>query len=390
MDYLDAGIIVFTLVFAISGFRRGLSWVALSMVGFLAGLFLGSVFAPRIARAVSHETNVESLIAIGLFLCFVLVFQGIGTTVGFSVRSISLRTALAPIDSALGAVVGVIGTLAGAWYLGLTFSQSPWVALDDQIHNSVIERGLDSVLPRPPGFLADIQNILRGSVFPNVFSSIAPNTLAPIQIPPLLNTPGVSAAAHETEKVIALGCGGGEAGSSWPVAAHYFVTNAHVVSGSNHVDVDMQDGSTHTATVVLFDPDVDVAVLYVPSVTLAPLHTATADPPRGTSGAVIGYPGGGGLQVVGAAVAGTESANGDNIYGDKLVTRDIAVLATHVIPGNSGGPLVDTSGTVVGLVFAASTTNPDEGYALTVSEIMPDLTASTGRTASVSTQACAS
>jgi len=348
------------------------------------------VFAPRVSRAVSHDPGVQSLIAIGLFLAFVLVFQGFGTTIGFRMRSLSLRTALASIDSILGAAFGVIGMLAGAWYLGLVFSQSPWTVLDDQIHNSVIEKSLDSFFPRPPGLLADIENILRGSNFPNPFSSIAPTTLPPLQIPQLLDTPGTRAAAAVTEKVVASGCGGGEAGSSWPIAPHYLVTNAHVVAGSTHVDVDMQDGSVHAATVVFFDANVDVSVLYVPSVTLAPLKTAVTDPTRGTTGAVIGYPGGGQLQVVAGAVRGTEMARGYNIYGDTLVTRDIEVLATHVIPGNSGGPFVDTNGTVIGLVFAASTTSADEGYALTLPEINPDLQAAAGKTAPVPTQTCTS
>ena len=141
---------------------------------------------------------------------------------------------------------------------------------------------------------------------------------------------------------------------------------------------------------VVFDPDIDVAVLYAPSIGLPGLPTQTADPPRGTSGAVIGYPGGEAEQVVPAAVSGTEAARGYNIYGDSLVTREIEVLAAHVIPGNSGGPMVDGSGTVIGLVFAASTTSSDEGYALTMSQIGPDLQQGHGRTAPVSTHACTS
>src|SRR5438445_13517680 len=108
MDYLDIAISVLIVLFAVSGFRKGVSWVALSMIGVLVGLLLGAVFAPRIARAVSHDPGVTSLIAIGLFLCFVLVFQGIGTTIGFRVRGLSLRTALAPLDSALGALLGIV------------------------------------------------------------------------------------------------------------------------------------------------------------------------------------------------------------------------------------------------------------------------------------------
>jgi len=390
MDYLDVAIIALVVILGISGYRRGLSWVALSTLGLLAGLLLGALFAPRISRAVSHDPGVASLVAIGIFLAFILGLQGIGTAVGFKVRSLSLRTAFAPIDSALGALLGVIGMLASAWFLGLTLSQTKWTPLDDQIHNSAIEKALDSFIPRPPGFLADIENILRGSAFPNPFSSISPNIVAPIEIPATQDTPGIRAAAAVTEKVFATGCGNGDAGSSWPVAPHYMVTNAHVVAGATHVDIDLQDGSSQPASVVLFDPNVDIAVLYSPGLSFPSLPTMSSDPPRGTTGAVIGYPGGGDLRVVAAGVAGTESARGYNIYGDALVTRDIEVLATHVIPGNSGGPIVDTNGTVVGLVFAASTTDPNEGYALTTPEIGADLQAAAGRTHAVSTQNCTS
>jgi S1-C subfamily serine protease len=194
-----------------------------------------------------------------------------------------------------------------------------------------------------------------------------------------------------TSRVVALGCGGGaEAGSSWPIAANYMVTNAHVVAGSSRVEVDTPDNMPHTATVVLFDPNIDVAVLYVPGIGLSPLHVAGSDPTRGTQGAVIGYPGGGNEKVVPAAVSGTEEARGYNIYGDSLVTRDIEVLAAQVIPGNSGGPIVDTGGTVVGLVFAASTTDNTVGYALTIPQIQGDLSAGVGRTQAVSTQSCTS
>jgi len=135
---------------------------------------------------------------------------------------------------------------------------------------------------------------------------------------------------------------------------------------------------------------VDVAVLYVPGVGLPPLPTTSSDPSRGTTGAIIGYPGGNEEMVVPAGVSGTEMARGYNIYGDTLVTRDIEVLASHVIPGNSGGPMVDGNGTVIGLVFAASTTNPDEGYALTMPQISADLQSGVGHKQPASTGTCVS
>ena len=212
------------------------------------------------------------------------------------------------------------------------FSQSRWVTLDTQISNSAIERTLDRFMPRPPGFLATIGNLLEPGNFPNPFSTILDIPQTPVTIPPLVDTAGTREATSVTSKVIASGCdGGAEAGSSWPLAAGYFVTNAHVVAGSNSVEIDTPNGQRHVARVVLFDPNTDLAVLYSPGLDLRPLMIVDSNPVRGTPGAVIGYPGGAAEQVVSAAVSGTESATGYNIYGDTLVTRQIEILSARVL-----------------------------------------------------------
>ncbi|MGH7686359.1 MAG: MarP family serine protease [Candidatus Dormibacteria bacterium] len=390
MNLLDAVIVLLALLFAYSGYRRGLSWVALSLLGLLGGLLFGALVAPPIARAISHDRNVQPLIAIGFFLSIALIIEGIGTAVGFQVRLRTVRTRYAQLDSAMGAVLATVGAALGAWYLGLVFSGSPWVALDQQISGSAIERGLSAIVPTPPTFLASIQNILRSTNFPNPFAGIESQP-TPVPIPSLIDTPGTRNAAAVTSKVVAFGCGGGaEAGSAWPAAQNYLITNAHVVAGSDNIEVDTPSGATDHATVVLYDPNIDIAVLYVPNLGLAPLQRSGSDPTRGQVGAAIGYPGGGAESVVAAAVSGTEQARGYNIYGDNIVTRDIVVMASKIIPGNSGGPLVDSNGTVMGLVFAASTTDPTEGYALTMPTIASQVSAGVGRTQAVSTQSCTS
>ena len=391
MDFLDVVIVVFLIVFAVSGLRRGLSGVALALAGLLAGLFLGAVIAPPAARAITQDGTTQPFFAIGIFIGVTLLIEGIGAGIGFRVRRRTERTLLlGKADSAVGAALGVVAALAAAWYLGLMFVRSPWVTLDTQISNSSIERSLDRFMPRPPGFLATIGNLLLPGGSPNPFSTILNIPPAPVAIPPLVNTAGIREAVGVTSKVIASGCdGGAEAGSTWPLGAGYFVTNAHVVAGSNGVVIDTPTHGQHAARVVLFDPDTDVAVLYSPGLVLRPLVVVNINPARGTAGAVIGYPGGGSEQVVSAAVSGTESAQGYNIYGDTLVTREIEVLAARVIPGNSGGPIVNDSGEVIGVVFAASTTDPNVGYALTIPQVYPDLQAGEHRTAAVSTEACA-
>ena len=292
MDLLDAGIVVLAASALFSGYRRGISWVGPSLLGLLLGIVIGAAVAPPLAAVFSKQPNVQPLITSGIFLAIVLVIQGVGTTIGFRARVRSLRTRFAMADSALGSILAIGGVLVGSWYLGLTFSQSPWAALDTQINGSAIEKALDSVAPRPPGFLATLENALRNSSFPNPFSVIGPIGPAPAPIPQLVNTAGIRAAFAVTSKVIAFGCGGADAGSAWPIGQDDVVTNAHVVAGSQRVEVDTTDGATHPATVVLFNPDVDVAILHVPGLNEAALPIATTDPARGVTGAAIGYPGG--------------------------------------------------------------------------------------------------
>ncbi len=388
VNALDVVIIVLAAVALVSGVRRGISWVGPSLLGLVAGILIGAAAAPPLAALFTRQPTVQPLVTSGVFLGIVLVVQGIGTTIGFRARVHALRSRFARWDSALGALLAISGVLATAWYLGLTFSQSAWVTLDSQISTSAIEAALDSIAPRPPGFLAQIENSLRINRFPNPFSVIDPGVPPSAAIPPLVDTADIRAASAVTSKVIAFGCGGADAGSAWPIGSDDLVTNAHVVAGSSRVEVDTTDGATRAAFVVLFDPDVDVAVLHVPGLNEAALPVASTDPARDVSGAAIGYPGGGAQQVTAASVRGTEMARGYNIYNSAIVSRDIAVLAARIIPGNSGGPLVDTSGVVQGMVFAASTTDPTEGYALTMPAIADDLRHGRGSTQQVSTQQC--
>lgn len=396
MDLLDGVIILLSLAALASGWRRGLTWVSLSLLGLAAGVVIGALVAPPLARSLAKSRpETQALIGIGIFLTAVALIQGVGTALGYQVRIAALRTRLASVDSYLGAGLAVLGTLAGAWYLGISFKDSPSQALNRQINDSAILRALDSAAPQPPAFLASIQKLFSGSSFPNPFANLAPEFLSPVPVPVPsdLQTTGILQATRVVSKVVSKSDCATEAGSAWPVARDYLVTNAHVVAGGRTVTVQTpaaSGGQDIAATVVLFDPEVDVAILHVPGSALPPLQLSPEDPLRGAAGAVIGYPGGGAEKTVPAAVRGTENAQGHDIYGQGLVTRRIEVLQATVIPGNSGGPVVDRDGLVIGLVFAASTLDSGEGYALTPSQINADITAGVGRIRAVSTQDCTS
>ena len=217
-----------------------------------------------------------------------------------------------------------------------------------------------------------MQGILAGVSFPPVFDTLDPALPGALPIPKDVNTPGVQAAAGVTVKVIGAGCGGLVTGSGFPVGNGLIITNAHVVSGTTDHRIQTADGTVLPAAVVYFDPEVDVAILRVPgyagpAVTFAPAG-------RGTEAAVIGYPGGGPEKVEAAVVDGSFTAEGRDIYNANLVRRQIYVLQSHVRPGNSGGPLVDKEGHVLGMVFATSASQPDQAYALVNDQLQSDIT----------------
>jgi S1-C subfamily serine protease len=103
----------------------------------------------------------------------------------------------------------------------------------------------------------------------------------------------------------------------------------------------------------------------------------------------LGYPNDGPLTASAGRVRGIINAAGEDIYGNATVTREVIAVRAVVRPGNSGGPLVDVGGRVVGVVFAASVDDPETGYALTVQEVSAAAAAGRHRTTAVSTGPCA-
>lgn len=393
MNLLDGIVVVLAIGFAVSGFQRGLSRVGLALAGLFVGIIVGTLAAPPVSRSFASPptpASTRSLVATVAFLVCVLVFQGIGTFIGFRLRARTLATRGAGLDSGLGAMAAIAGVLIAAWYIGLTFQDSRFPELDRQIQNSRIIGALDSVAPRIPAPLARIRQALADRAFPDVFAGLGGTSVAQVPILPLLDTPGTRAATSATVKVVAdsVGCGSRKAGSGWPTSANAIVTNAHVVAGSDRVQIVTAAGDVRSALVVYFNPDDDIAVLSVRDRSFTPLALSATDPAARSAGVVIGYPRGGDERVVPAAIRGSERANGYDIYGTKEVTRTIEVLAATVVSGNSGGPVVDTNGTVVGLVFAASETDATEAYALAPSQIRDDLAAAAGVTTPIDTQGC--
>jgi S1-C subfamily serine protease len=383
-------VILIAVLFAIgSGYRRGF-WLSLAQyAGLVLGVIVGAALAPVVMDALKiSDSTVRSLGAV----LVLIVLGAIGSSVGYWVgEPIRLRLLAHPesgrIDSFAGAVFSTIAVLSVSWFLGLSLARVPNPQLSSAIQRSAVLRTLDAIAPRPPAFLARVATIIAGVNFPAAFSGLEPVAPSAQPLPSSVDTPGIRNASSETLKVQGFGCGGIVFGSGFPVGPGMVLTNAHVVAGTQGTTVRSPAGRSLSARVVLFDPDRDVAILYVPRLALAPLNEATAH--QGTQGAAIGYPGGGNEEVSPAVVNGQFQAEGRDIYGQKLVVRSIWSTQAIVKPGNSGGPLVDLDGNVVGVIFAASTSQPGVAYALTDAEVQPDIDQGQGRTEPVPVGPCA-
>lgn len=369
IDLVIAAAVVIGLA---NGYRRGF-WLSLAQyVGLTVGVVLGALAAGPLL----DYLHIDNSTARPLGAVLVLVIGGsLGSSIGFAagepVRRGILRAGIhTSTDSIGGAALSAVAVMAMCWFLGLSFSRGPSPEIAQQIQRSVLLRTIDSMGLKPPVFLASVEGILAGVSFPSAFAGLEP-TLEALPVPASVDTAAVNRVAGSVAKVSSFGCGGLVTGSGFPVGVGYFVTNAHVVSGTNNHVIIMPGGKEMKAAVVYFDPEKDVAVLYVPEYRGPGLTFGPAK--RGTEAAVIGYPGGGPEKVVPAVVDGTINAEGRDIYNQNLVTRQIYVMQASVHPGNSGGPLVDLQGRVLGIVFATSAGDPNQAYALTDDEIAADI-----------------
>jgi S1-C subfamily serine protease len=273
---------------------------------------------------------------------------------------------------------------------------SQYTGLDRALQQSRIVRALDNVLPPIPTVFAGVERFLSQNGFPIVFSGLPPQTAAPVSLPTdAAARAAVVRAEGSTVQIAGAGCGVIQEGSGFVVAPGVVVTNAHVVAGIPSPDV-IDSTGRHATSVALFDPRLDIAVLRVRGLTDPPLPVDSTVVGRGTTGVVMGYPGGGPLTARKAGVAAAFEADGLDIYGSSQTTREIYQLDAVVQPGNSGGPLVASgdpgiaNGTVIGIVFARSTSNTDVGYALAMPAVSADVARAESLHQTVGTGGCVS
>jgi S1-C subfamily serine protease len=395
-DVLDLILLVVVAAFAVSGYRQGFIVGILSFFGFVGGALLGAEFGPSISRALVGGQTQQDIIAVVLLVSFAVIGQFIASSIGAAMRSTVTWHSATLLDSVGGSLVSVVSVLLIAWVVGSVLIESPFPVVDTQVNNSLVLQTLDRFMPSPAKTMfSDFRRLLASNnAYAEVFSGIgAERILAiPAPDPSVVNARGVQSASNSVVRVqgIAPSCSRSIEGSGFVISPHHVLTNAHVVAGvTSHQSVTIGNGAnTLSATVVYYDPQVDVAILYVPRLNLTPLQFAGSANP-GDNAVVAGYPlDATDLHLVPARIGGVQNAQGPNIYETTTVTRQIYEIRAVVKSGNSGGPLLSPQGTVDGVVFAAAVGVSDTGFALTAAEVSEDASAGEHLTSPVSTGAC--
>ena len=392
---LDLILIVVVAAFAVSGYRQGFIVGVLSFFGFVGGALLGAEFGPSISRALVGGQTQQDVIAVVVLVSFAVIGQFIASSIGAAMRSTVTRHSATVADSVGGSLVSMASVLLIAWVVGSVLVQSPFPVVDAQVDNSLVLQTLDRFMPTPAKTMfSDFRRLLASnSTYAEVFSGIGAERLFPIAAPDpaVLDSPGYLAARSRVVKVqgVAQSCSQSIEGSGFVISPDHVLTNAHVVAGvTDRPTVTTESGVTLPAAVVFYDPQVDVAILYVPQLDLSPLRFSGSAGP-GDSAVVAGYPlDAQSLQAAAARIGDVQNAQGPNIYDTSTVTRQIYEIRALVQSGNSGGPLLSPAGTVDGVVFAAAVGVSDTGFALTAAEVSADASAGANLTAPVSTGAC--
>lgn len=390
MNLFDVLVIVLVVAAILIGINSG----ALPQLGGLVGAFGGGVLAitilPWIEGPLAElDPGMRAIVVLTGILLIVGVGEAIGSAVG-RIGAVRLRgSVLGTLDRALGALVGAAQALLVVWLIGGLLAAGPMRYLASQAQTSFVVRSLTGVLPAPTEIAGVLGRLLDDTGIPDLFVGLEPLPAPTVDRPTDPAARAIAAVAEaSTLRISARTCQFTSSGTGFVIAREYVVTNAHVIAGASTIRVTLQDRGTLDAIAVYDDPELDIALLWVPRLDAAPLRFANADPDRGAVGATIGFPHGGALIVSAAAVAGSYVANGRDIYGAHQVSRRILELRAVIDQGDSGGPLLLADGTVGGVVFAEARTDETVGYALTPTAVATAISPSIGRTGPVATGPC--
>lgn len=388
-QWLDIAIITVALIAAISGWRSGALGSLMSFIGVVLGAIAGVMLAPHVVSHIDSQRG-KLFAALLLILALVVIGEVAGVVLGRAVRGSIRSGPVRAIDSLTGVGLQLLVVLIAAWLLGSPLTTSNQTSLAASARDSKVITEVDKFAP-------DWLRAVPKRMSALLSTSGLPEVLEPLRTPaPDVDVPDASLAdslvvAKSRASVVkirgvATSCQKVLEGTGFVIAPNRVMSNAHVVAGSDSVTVEAE-GKTYDATVVSYDPDADISILDVPTLPQQPLVFAEQPAKTGTDAVVLGFPGGGDFVATPARVREIIELSGPDIYKSKTVNREVYTIRGVVRQGNSGGPMINRAGQVIGVVFGAGVDDDDTGFVMTTNEVSRQL-ARIGNTAKVPTGEC--
>lgn len=391
---LDWVLIALTVAFAVIGWVQGFVVGLLSLVGLIGGAAIGLIVAPSLLSSLEPGLG-TAMLAILLVVLGAALGQWALSWIGETVRERMGGDSARRIDGVAGSVLAAVSVLVVGWLIGAAVASAsiPW--LSSEARSSTVLAAVDDVMPFSADRLREpLRDVVDSGGFPEVVAPFVEEVVIAVEepAPDSERSNGVRAALPGVVKVLGLAdqCAAQLEGSGVVMGrASRVLTNAHVVAGTSRVVVQAPGHDPIVASVVFIDPDTDVAVLDAPGLQAPQLTLYEEWPRRGDEAVVVGYPNGGGQDTENARVRSRSTLLGLDIYGLEEVQRQVVAFRGELSPGNSGGPLLSPDGTVIGLIFAASLTDLETGYALAPPELENALAAASAKQVTpVPTGAC--
>lgn len=398
MSWVDLVVIALALVAGVSGWRHGVAVAFLSFVGVLTGAIVGVRVAPLLASGI-ESANARIIVSILVVVLLVAIGETTGVFFGRRIRDRITGERSQRVDSTLGSVLQALTVVIASWLVALPLASASFPGLASGVKGSEVLRFVNSVMPDQARALPEeLSELLDSSGFPQI---LRPFDQTPIEEvgppdPVLAGSPVVGDVAQSVLKVRgrAPSCQRALEGTGFVIGEGVVITNAHVVAGTDDVGVEVVNSRGRIVElpgeVVLYDPAIDVAVLRVPDLEARPLQFRPQPAAVGEDVIILGYPLDGPFTATAGKVRQMITLQGPDIYDDGEVSREVYTVRAVVRSGNSGGPMIDVNGQVVGVVFGAALDDSETGFVLTNAQVSASVNPQAQLGQEVPTGACAS
>ena len=387
LNILDVLLIVALVAYLVAGLSRGFLRSFASLVGLVLGAVVAFWAGPVVSAYVSDEWRIPAVLL--TVLVALALGQWLGSIAGNALARVTEKTGLGILDRVGGGVLNVVVAALVMGLVGSLVGQLGLPALSQQVASSQVLRGIEYVTPNPVRqAMTQTRNAISGAQgIRQLDELLFPSQAAPDPT----ETPDTQSVADAGQSVVqvygtAAQCAQNQTGSGFVAQPGTVVTNAHVVAGVDQPVVQTRDGRVYRAQTVQYDAASDLAVLRVPDLPEAPL-ALQGSVTRGQTVSFAGYPLGGPYTLRPATIQGQAVAPVQNVTTGQTQTRSIIQIAGNVEQGNSGGPLLNADGQVVGVVFAKAVTD-QVGYAIPVDRVNEILAAAASSTEAVPTGQC--